>query len=327
MAATLAAPLHGQADPFAWIAELGPRTQPSSIGAWDEQHAAELVIANRIREFIKESPESPTLTERNMFGHTPLMQASVNGYAEIVDALLDADTVLATINNSDKSGATAWALAQFARPLSLGVCHPQMLAPGNAAVLQPYIDRTVYFSDRQPQPFERIRQRLEAAGARQDITSAKAAWRLTCPGQSDAMLRRLDNEPGLLEAVLQESKSWLAQAASLLSTPLKLKAVQNPVLPTARATKQEAQNGRLMVCQLMARVSAPEHVSWKGTVTLHLVAEIQAGRVVVAQLTIAPRNIPLRDEAILRHRLMEALAKYRCAGDFQFEQQFQFNFS
>jgi hypothetical protein len=319
--------LTAEGSPTEWISELGSATQPDETGNWISQRDAEMRVAQRIVALIQMSPGDATLTEaRWQWGRTPLMHAALNGYADVVEALLADTSVRSSINAKDRSGATAWALVQLARPLTLGLCHPQMLTGSRAPLLRPYVARTSYFTQQAQSPFDRIRRALEAAGAIADIYAAKTAWRTLCPGQDAAMTARLNNSTDVLATVLHDNPAHIAKARQALDEQPRVQESPEPTLATPKkGTERLAPtNDKGMVCQRMPKLSAPGAVGWIGRAAVNLVAEVQAGRVVVAKLTTTPANIPLRAETLLRYRVLQTLNGYRCDGDHIFEQQFAF---
>ena len=198
-----------QQTPAEIIDRLGPATRPDVSGNWDRQREAITAAAAELRSLTKTQPGHSTLTAVDALGRTPLMNAAVNGYAEIVDALLTDDAVRAGLETKDRFGASAWALGQFARPLTLFSCHPQMLVAERTALWRPYLQRSGYFLAGSSNSFERIAKSLLAAGARQDANAAKAAWKLECPGHDARIGQSVDATTDLLRALLLDTNERL----------------------------------------------------------------------------------------------------------------------
>ena len=95
---------------------------------WQALAEQEATLAARIRQAMARAPNDPQWTALDALGRTPLMQAALHGQAEIVKALLTSAKVRATLETRDALDATAWQLAQFARPMTWLTCYPLHLA-------------------------------------------------------------------------------------------------------------------------------------------------------------------------------------------------------
>lgn len=111
-----------QQTPRQLIARLGLDTRAGDSREWTKQHETEAAVASQLRRFIHDHPGDPGLTETDTYGRTPLMEAAANGYVDVVESLLMDASVQARVNEADRFGASAWALSQFARPLTLIAC-------------------------------------------------------------------------------------------------------------------------------------------------------------------------------------------------------------
>ncbi|MBB5759593.1 ankyrin repeat protein [Methylorubrum rhodinum] len=142
----------------------------------EEWGKAEQMAVSALREIARSSPSS--LNERNSNGQTPLMSAAQMGLAPIVEELLTSPDVR---NNLDIKGpaGTAWQQSMLAIRQSMPSCYPQIRNPFvfvDIVVTQPY------YLDRNPYP--RIRQLLEDAGADHDMEAARESWMNLCTTQS-----------------------------------------------------------------------------------------------------------------------------------------------
>lgn len=167
-----------------WVDNLSAATQPGPTDDWGPQHAAEADVARKISELVATRPGAPELTARNLQGRTPLLRAALWGYASVVDALLADASVRAAIDTADFGGLTAWMAGQYAQPLTLASCHPQVLITEAVGLWGPNLRRIAYFSTQSPTPFDRIRTALARAGAKPDIEAAKRIWLNACPGHA-----------------------------------------------------------------------------------------------------------------------------------------------
>lgn len=332
-----------QSPPTDIIDKLGLATRPDASGSWDTQRAAEAAAAEQVRALVKAAPGHPALTETDALGRTPLMRAAVNGYADVVDALLGDTAVQAGIEARDLFGATAWSLSQFARPVTLLSCHPQMSVMERAPLWRPYLQRSAYFLKRDVNRFQHIGQLLVAAGARADQQAAKAAWQAQCPGHDDDTRQQLDATPELLRGLMLDTHERLerlnrkaGEAGSTPSTnpepPLLAwpgtrdvwqqhwpKLMLNPpdrLVPPAGTTAVR--------CTRMGRPNLPSSLNWSGVARFRVVAEVQAGVPVVAEIRRVDGLMDRRAQALIQIAILRTLASYECAGDHVFEQEFQF---
>lgn len=325
------------------IAQLGLDTRANASRDWTRQHEAETAAALQLRRLIQAKPGDPSLTETDGYGRTPLMEAAVNGYADVVEALLTDPGVQAHVNDSDRFGATAWGLSQFARPVTLIACHPQMYARDRVPLLKPYAQRAAYFRNGSTTSFARIAGLLVGAGARADAAAAKAAWLTQCPGADEALRQRLQASEDLSQALWAYTFERLEQfKREMADTPARLPPAPLPGPVLAGAETRNAWQQRWpkawvprsdrpapadpsagVQCTRMGKPEMPA-VNWTGEATFRLVIELQAGAPTVIDIGLVSGRMEPRMEALLQAVLLRTLASYECAGDHIFEQEFQF---
>lgn len=315
-----------QPSPTQLIRELGAQTRAAADGRVDHAQAAEAAAAAQVRTLVEQNPGHAALTEPDANGATPLMQAAVNGYAEVVDALLADAGVRAGIDRLDRQGASAWMLSQFARPLTLLSCHPQAATRERALLWLPLQRRAAYFVHGQTTAFERIGTALVKAGARADVAAAKAAWLARCPGHDAATAARIAQADNLLVPLLRDSESRLSaflQALRANELPTLLNTASPIVARPPKPANAAASPKAGMICTKMERPQAPP-INWRGEVTLQLTAEVHAGLPAVAQIRVIDGHLDPRTEAVMHTMLLQALSGYDCPGDHLFDQEFRF---
>jgi hypothetical protein len=332
-----------QQTPRQLIARLGLDTRADDSRQWTRQREAEAQVARQLRALGQDRPGDAGLVETDALGRTPLMEAAVNGYADVVESLLTDSRVRAGIDDTDRFGATAWALSQFARPVTLIACHPQMYTRERLPLLRPYTQRVGYFRDGASTRFERIGQQLLGAGARPDPAAAKAAWLAQCPGAEAGLRQRLAASDDLSQLLWAHTYERLEQfKQDMANTPARLTSapLPRPVWPSNEAgdswqqrwprawpARAQAQPGidpqAVVICSRMAKPTMP-HITWRGDAVFRLVAEFQAGAVTVADIRLVSGRMEPRVEALLQATLIHMLASYECAGDHIIEQELRF---
>lgn len=197
-----------------WMDSLpGPISRISqTTGDWAQQRQIEEIVAAKVRERVKADPEHPSLVDKTKGGSTVLMQASLNGYALVVEALLESPSVRRELEASNSTGATAWTLANFAWKQAAWVCSPDILAdPFSAA--QHFV-RSFYYVKAPENQYARIRSALARAGAQQDLEAAKSAWLVNCPPAKPEVVARVKASKDLLQTLLLEADISLAKFQS-----------------------------------------------------------------------------------------------------------------
>jgi len=325
------------------IAQLGLDTRADDSRQWTRQREAEVNVALQLRRLILERPADPGLTETDAYGRTPLMEAAINGYADVVEALLTDAGVRARVDDSDRFGATAWALSQSARPVTLIACHPQMYARERLPLLRPYAQRIAYFRDGSGTRFERIARQLLDAGARADMAAARTAWLAQCPGADAALRQGLAAGGDLYGALSTHTYERLEQfMRSMADASARLPFAPRPGPMLAGTGTQDAWQQRwpkallpradapppadprdAVPCSRMDKPELPA-VNWTGDATFRMVVEFQAGMATVADIRLVSGNMEPRAQAFFQALLLRMLASYDCAGDHIIEQELRF---
>jgi hypothetical protein len=176
-----------------------------TTGNWAEQRQVEEGIASRIRERAQAEPEHPSLVDKTPGGSTVLMQASLNGYALVVEALLTSPAVRRELEATNPTGATAWALANFAFKQAAWVCAPNLLSHEDPFSSAKYIVGSHYYVNAPEGQYDRIRKALANAGAKQDLQAAKNAWLANCPPAKPETIAKVKATKDLLQTLLAES--------------------------------------------------------------------------------------------------------------------------
>lgn len=335
---------HAQSTPAEIIDALGLAIRPDASSTWDAPRRAETAAAEQLRALIAAAPGQPALTAADALGRTPLMRAALNGYAEVVAALLADDSVRAGLETRDRFGATAWSLSQFARPLTLLSCHPQMLALERAPLWRPYLQRSAYFLQGGVNRFQHIGQLLTAAGARADDAAARAAWQAMCPGHDEDAQQKISAAPQLLRGLMLDTNARLQRlndkalqaSGTLVANPAPIRLAwpdaadvwQQPwpklMLTLADRAAPAAEGLPAVRCTRMGRPDIPRAIQWTGQAPFRVLVEIQAGVPTVAEIRRVDGLMDRRAQALIQVAILRTLATYECPGDHLIEQEFQF---
>ncbi|PZP36766.1 MAG: hypothetical protein DI603_02075 [Roseateles depolymerans] len=324
------------------VRSLGAATQANADGNWDSQRNAEKKVAATISALIAKAPGQPALTARDDLWRTPLINAALWGYADVVAALLADDSVRASINEVDGQGLSAWMAAQMAQPLTLASCHPQMLVREAVGLWGPNLQRMAYFSPSSGLAFARIRAMLGAAGAKPDLDAAKAQWNQRCPGQAEATVAAVAASEDLLQTLLQDSGGQItaflnAQKETPKSVVPKVAPPQPTLprlklsLPLSLAQTAISAGQSAMVCAAMPKPDAAvleglQLASGSAKFLYETTTEVRDGRPVAVRLDLKESSdrMPPASHMRLRAAVYQALGSYRCPGDHIFVQEFQF---
>jgi len=313
---------------------LGAATQPAKDDDWSAQRQAEADMAGRISALIAATPGAPELTQRDARGRTPLIRATLWGYARVVQALLADASVQATVNVRDKDGLSAWMAAQYARPLTLAACHPQALAAEALPLVGPHLRRMSYFTTQTPIAFDHIRALLAAAGAAPDLDAAKAYWLAQCPGHDPALTPKIAASEDLMATLWNDShpriNAFMADLQGMNKLPVPYVMSPQPVFPEgekpAPSAPEEKKQGPV-ACTHMPRPELPGLLLSNGKILFKVEAEVQDGVPVAVNVEILAGKRFFKPDALQRFRLsmFNALAGYRCPGDHLFKQEFMYN--
>lgn len=288
---------------------------------------SEAALAERLRQSIRSAPNDPQLIAPDNSGRTPLMQAALYGYADIVDALLTSPRVRADLEHRDAFGATAWQLAQFARPLTLLTCHSLYLATEMEPLWRAQQWRAGYFQRGQETAFHAISRSLLAAGATTDTDGARTAWRRHCPEREELVDKAVDTAPDLLKALLSlqttRAERWDQRwITPLVAPPGTVLRISLPLPLPGNSTRVPSGE---QVCSHLPSPELPA-VNWAGRVVLRTTGRLEAGRVIVSATGVVEATNGVDRPTLRRLRLAinQALAQYRCRGDHLFEREFTF---
>lgn len=332
--------------------ELGRIAQ--TTGSWKEQQLAEQKTALEMRKLIATEPAHKSLVERDG-DMSPLMYAAMSGYADVVEALLTSQLVRQDIDAQDSVGASAWALTQYSWATAAWSCNPGFLSSADPFQWVPRLMGTTYYFLAPENPFQRTRQALARAGAKQDLGQAKKAWLARCPVSDSDLQARVRVSDDILMTLTQDGRRRLMQfemdlktqamrnvppgQSSIQQTPQPLasstpfvtvtpappprpvptpRPVISPPLPTPGHVAAQS------VCQVMPEVVKPP--TWyDGEAVLHAMAEVVDGRIADVKVNIrswsdlSPSKLP-----DLRLAVMAAVRRYECAGSHSIERVFEF---
>ncbi|WP_422014118.1 hypothetical protein [Roseateles sp.] len=321
------------------IDSLGAATQAGATDDWTAQRQAEADVARKIRELIVATPHAQELTAADPQGQTPLIRAALRGYAQVVDALLLDASVKGAIDAKAHDGLSAWMAAQFARPLTLAACHPQVLIREAVGLWGANLRRISYFAQQSPLPFDRIRTALASAGAKPDLDEAKRYWLEQCPGRDPALTAKIAASEDLLDTLMADSnprlQAFLKEIQDLPKPRPPRQLPDQPQFPERKPTPPREQppaaaSRESMTCAQMPRpdVGAIGALEWSGNVLFKVVAEVQDSVPVAAAITVLSSRpaVPPEVAMFFRAAVYRTLGTYRCAGDHLFHQEFQFDY-
>lgn len=330
---------HANGSAGALIDQLGLDLRPTPAVSRDGMAAIEAAAAVALRTLIDAEPASPTLIEQDGMGRTPLMRAAMQGYSELVDLLLSNPLVRSQLDVRDRLGASAWDLSQMALPLTMPACSPDFLSPMRSPLWRPYILRSGYFWRQGASRFAKIGKALQAAGAQANEASARAAWRARCEAPDGELQALVDEGSNLLDAVTDRAKERLREFKAASSQPLPPSISPLPAIevrshiqpgerwPRALLARKEAYVPPItpidLVCRHMQHPEIPQ-IPWGGEAQLTVRAEVQAGRVVLADIRLTKGKMAGTDLLLYQLAVQRALATYECLGDHFFESQFVF---
>jgi hypothetical protein len=139
-------------------------------GSPQEWEKAEQTALEQMHALASTNPELLVKPDKN--GDTPLMRAASFGHAFIVRDLLKSDTVVAGINQTGRSGISAYDHALIAFRQTRFVCNPALR--NDPWKFIPFMVTQPYYENRAPYPA--IAAMLVAAGADPGQERVKSFW-------------------------------------------------------------------------------------------------------------------------------------------------------
>jgi len=177
-------------------------------------HEAAAEIGALIDAATTES-EAASLVLADGRGRTPLRLAASYGYAPLVEALLQSPTVIRSIDERDDAGLSAWDHAILAQRQSIWACRSMFSLDPFAWI--PLVVSSAWYQARDP--YSRIRQLLERAGAPADVERPRTFWLERCDEQSAATRTAVASSTDLQATLLDAGADALAAGLAGSSSP------------------------------------------------------------------------------------------------------------
>lgn len=301
---------------------------------------AEQAVADQIAALIARSPGDQSLTQADVRGRTPLMQAVSDAYPLVVKALLADADVKFQINAVDRQGESAWMLANFVPTVTLAACQPGVLTRERAVLLPPYLRRmSTLLRSNAAGPID-ILASLQAAGAVGDRDALRSAWLTRCPNAAPELRQALAGDADLMATLINDAiarqlafnKRVGDGAADVPSAPpADMRFVNLPERADDRSSARKPVSPLLTMAQIrcprMTKPELPGPLNWRGELTLKAIVATRAGVVEAVDFEV---KSPTRDKVAVnyfRAVVLRALAGYQCEGELLFEQEFSFKVS
>jgi len=168
-----------------------------TTGKIESFRSEETIAAYHVLALRESNPES--LIQENESGQTPLMAAATLGYARVVNELLRDPLVRNNINKKDKRGMTALDHARFAKRQAIWACNPSIFE--NPFAFVPYYVTKEYYDTESP--YQKISEKLKAAGANSNEEASKTFWLDACSGATEDSKTRVAQSQDMLSEVLK----------------------------------------------------------------------------------------------------------------------------
>jgi hypothetical protein len=285
---------------------------------------AERAVAEQITALAQRSPGDDSLFDADAQGRTPLLLAVSGAYPLVVKALLADPIVKARINARDKSGETAWMVANFAPAMTLVACQPGALTLERQPLLTPYLQRMSALMAARKSVVHAIVQALEEAGAEADPDAARKAWFVRCPNTTPELRRAIARGDllttlvnGALDRQLGFNKAYRVGLTTIPQRPPQDMRFIAPVRESAQV--------RDLDCPQKPRPALLGGLNWQGSLRFKALVATRAGVVETVDFTMLSDGDP--PPAVVNHFrsiLIRTLAGYQCEGDRVFEQEFEF---
>jgi hypothetical protein len=270
----------------------------------------------------------------------PLAYASLNGFALVVEALLESPVVRGQANSASLAGATPLTLAQLARPLTFWACDPNLLNVQFPEVIQVARQRETYYVAAPDKPFERIQQLLSAAGATPDSGDLERTWRKLCPASTSEASESLFAAAAPTEALIgmaerrwarhqriqarKASVSLEALSLSLDGVPAAVSKTTPPVTTPVPDVAMDVWSGN-RICRARAEPEVGLAWPWVGTASVRAVVTLQGGLPVSVVVRRVGGDMPESADRSLAWLVSRAVALAECRGELRYELEFAFN--
>lgn len=309
-------------------------------GSWEAQRTRERQVAEALRQHGRTRPDDTSLAEPDKNGMFPLAYASLNGFALVVEALLESPAVRRQVNTPSLAGATPLVLAQIARPLTFWACDPYLLHAQSPEVIQVARQRELYFATATDKPFDHIQRLLTEAGATLGTDDLERSWRKFCPrstSEASESLFRGSDPTAALTAIAE--RNWARHqrtqerkaAASLETLSLSLDGIPEAVSKTPRPVAtpvpqltMDTWSGN-RVCRAMAKPEVGQSWPWGGTASVRAVVTLQGGLPVSVDVRRVDGNMSESANRSLAWLVSRAITLTECRGELRYELAFAFN--
>jgi hypothetical protein len=308
-------------------------------GSWEAQRDRERQLAEAVRQRLKASPGDTMLSLPDKDGMFPLAHAALNGFALVVEALLESPAVRAQVNTVSLAGAPPLALAQLARPLTFWACDPNLLNVQLPEVVEVGRQRETYYAAAPDKPFERIQQLLADAGATLGNGELERSWRKLCPASTSEASESLFAAAAPTEAlVAMAERRWArhqrvqARKASAASEhvslsgdgiPAAVRQIPAPIAASVPNVFMDVWSGN-RVCRARAEPEIGLAWPWAGTASVRAVVTLQGGLPVSVNVRRVGGDMSPSADPSLGWLVSRALTLTECRGETRYEIGFDF---
>ncbi|RZJ11633.1 MAG: hypothetical protein EOP39_05855 [Rubrivivax sp.] len=309
----------------------------SRSGTWAEQRQQEQRVADAIRQLVAKAPDDPSLTGSNQSKLFPLASAAMNGYALVVEALLQSPAVRQQVNAPSLGGATPIALAQLALPLNLWACNADLLFTEFSPVIEVGRLRADYYANAPDEPFERVQRLLVEAGATVNREAMAKAWRQHCPTDSPVAPSMLAGESEATpRLILLAQRIWRAHMRRLEAhdgqlvtdfegIPSAVRSAPPPVATPVGNALEIWESNR--ICRTMAEPDIGKGWPWAGSARVRAAILIRGGLPVAVTVSRVEGDMSPAADRALAWIVSRAIAKFQCRGELRTILEFQFRVS
>lgn len=178
--------------------------------------------ATDLRTYLEQPGNRAALTSG--FGRVEFRSMVQLGLAEIVEVLLSYPETRAFVDEPrPDDGLHLWSIVSLGGPLGVQACGRLNTHFGSYRMGHDYYLMGYYGPDTGQTPYLRVRQMLEAAGAKQRPLETKALWLTQCdltetgigkrPGEpAPGVRQRIADAPDILDAIIREVQSQVSSA-------------------------------------------------------------------------------------------------------------------